>query len=145
MEIKEFWKIIDDVIVKQHLTLNQQISEIEIELSNYSIEEIKEFNYLIEQLMEKAKDEKVFSKIASAFKNQIIFEGAVSWSNYEFFIGWLIMQGSEFFNLGLTSPNSLKDLIDNIYNSDINKCICEEAIFIATKAYEIKTGKNYFE
>lgn len=145
MEINEFWKIIDNVIVKDELTINQHVSEIEIELSKYSIEDIKEFNHITEMLIEKAKDERIFKIIASAFKDQIIFEGGISWSKYEYFIGWLIMQGSIFFKFSISSPYSLKDLISNIYKNDLTNCICEDAIFMACNAYEIKTGKNYFE
>ena len=145
MDIIIFWEIVDSVVAKDSLNITQQISEIENELSKYSIADIREFNFLSEQLIEKAKDEKIFHAICSAFEDQIEFDGGTSWSRYEFFIGWLLMQGSEIFNLGLSAPNSLKDLIINIYNSDLSICTCEEAIFIACNAYEIKTGRNYFE
>jgi len=145
MDIKKFWEIIDATVAKDALNTNQQISEIENELSKYSIADIREFNNLSEQLIEKSKNEKIFHVICSAFEDQIEFEGGTSWSRYEFFIGWLLMQGSEIFNLGLSAPYSLKDLILNIYNSDLSICTCEEAIFIASNAYEIKTGRNYFE
>ena len=113
--------------------------------AKYSIEDIREFNHISELLIEKAKDEKIFNAISDAFKNQIEFDGGTSWNRYEFFIGWLLMQGSEIFNFGLSAPNSLKDLINNIYSNDLTKCSCEEAIFIASSAYEIKTGRDYFE
>lgn len=145
MDIEEFWKIVDATVSKDKLNLNQQISEIESELAKYSIEDIREFNHISELLIEKAKDEKIFNAISDAFKNQIEFDGGTSWNRYEFFIGWLLMQGSEIFNFGLSAPNSLKDLINNIYNNDLTICSCEEAIFIASSAYEIKTGRDYFE
>ena len=145
MDIEKFWKLVDDAGLKDKQNLNEQISKIEADLAKYSIEDIREFNHISELLIEKAKDERIFNAISDAFKNQIQFDVGTSWNRYEFFIGWLLMQGSEIFNLGLSAPNSLKDLINNIYNNDLNKCSCEEAIFIASSAYEIKTGRDYFE
>jgi hypothetical protein len=145
MDIEEFWRIVDASVSKDNLNLNQQISEIEFELAKYSIEDIREFNRISELLIEKAKDKKFFNAISEAFSNQIEFDGGISRNRYEFFIGWLLMQGSEFFNFGLSEPNSIKDLINNIYYNDLIKCSCEEAIFIASSAYEIKTGRDYFE
>lgn len=145
MDINKFWEIVDSVVARGELNVNQQILEIENKLSKYPIEDIRDFNNLSEQLIEKAKDEKIFKAISTAFKDQVEFEGGISWNRYEYFIGWLLMQGSEIYNLGLSAPNSLKDLIINIYNSDLSTCTCEEAVFIASNAYEIKTGRNYFE
>lgn len=145
MDIAEFWKVIDSSIERNKDSLNAQVIDCGNELSKYSIEEIREFNYLSETLIEKAKDEKVFETFCKIFNNKILFQGSISWSNYESFIGWLIMQGSGIYTYALEDPNSLKELIKIIYNNDINKCICEDAIFIASAAYEIKTGRNYFE
>lgn len=69
----------------------------------------------------------------------------ISWSNFESFVGWLIMQGSEIYTYALDDPISLKELINITFNNDLEKCQCEEAIFIACSAYEIKTGRNYYE
>lgn len=96
-------------------------------------------------MIDNAKDEKCFKIFSKTFDDQILFQGSISWSNYDSFIGWLIMQGSRIYTYALDDPNSLKELIKIVFNNDLNKCSCEEAIFIASSAYEIKTGRNYFE
>jgi len=145
MNIEEFWKIIDTSVVKNNLDIKEQINDIQIELSSYSIEDIKEFNYISEQMIEKAKSNNLLESISKLFEGKIMFDGGISWSTYEFFIGWLMMQGSEIFHFAMKDSDSVNDLIQNIYNGDINKCLCEEAIFIASSAYELKTGRDYFE
>lgn len=145
MDIIEFWKLIDSAIERNKDDINKQIIDIQNELSKYSIEDIREFNFISETLIDSAKDEKVFETFCRIFNEDILFQGSISWSNFDSFIGWLIMQGSGIYNNALDDPNSIKDLIKIIFNCDLNKCTCEEAIFIASSAYEIKTGGNYFE
>jgi len=141
----EFWNLIDSSITENRIELEKQISLIVNQLSQFSIEDIREFNFLSETLIEKTKNEAVFKAISEVFKDEIIFEGNISWSRFDSFAGWLILQGFEIYNQIILTPSSLKELVKTRYDNDLEKCSSEEAIFIACSAYELKTGRNYFE
>lgn len=60
-------------------------------------------------------------------------------------MGWLILQGSALYNQTIKDPNFLKEVIEINFNNDFSTLECEDAIHIASSAYEIKTGRDYFE
>jgi len=145
MNTKEFWSLIDTSISKNNLEQSEIIEDIQRQLSSYSIKDIREFEFIFKRKTEKVKLSKVLESTSVLFNKEVFYKEGTSWSKYDFFIGWLIMQGSEFYNFALEDHISFNDLIQNVYNSDINKCLCEEALHIASSAYEFKTGRNYFE
>ena len=104
-----------------------------------SIKEIREFNYISETLISKAKEAGIHEFLCEVFKDEI------SNNRFDFFMGWLILQGSVLYNQTIKAPIFLKEVIEINFSGDFGVLSCEEAIHIASSAYEIKTGRNYFE
>ncbi len=139
MNETDFWDIINSAKEINQNDIDKQRESIENTLSKRSIKDIRKFNYISETLIEKAKIEGIHEFLCNVFKEFI------SNNSFDFFIGWLILQGSALYNQTIKDPNFLKEVIETNFNNDLSVCTCEDAIHIASSAYEIKTGRNYFE
>jgi hypothetical protein len=130
MDKQEFWKIINFSFDKaQHdKTLQEKI--ILEKLSNYTADEIVEFEIIFRQLVIEADDFKVMAA-------EKIIEGWVTDDQYLYFRCWLIGQGEKTFTETLKNPDYLADLVDKQTSSDF-----EELMYVATTAFEQKTGKK---
>ncbi|MFY9309551.1 MAG: DUF4240 domain-containing protein [Bacteroidia bacterium] len=137
-EVK-FWFIIDSAKKINNNNIVEQRESIENTLSDYPIEDIRHFNYLMEFFISGAKDAGINEFIDKFFNDEISNNG------FDFFMGWLILQGSALYNQSIKDPFFLKEVIEINYNKDFDVLKCEEALHISSKAYEIKTGRNYFE
>ena len=139
MDEANFWDIINSAKEINQNDINKQRDYIENDLSIYSIKEIREFNYISETLISKAKEAGIHEFLCEVFKDEI------SNNRFDFFMGWLILQGSALYNQTIKDPIFLKEVIEINFSGDFGVLSCEEAIYIASSAYEIKTGRNYFE
>lgn len=138
MNENDFWNIIDSAkgIYKE---IKKRRCNIENTLSKHSIKEIRDFNYISETLISKAKKKGIHEFLSDIFKDEI------SNNRFDFFMGWLILQGSTLYNQTIKDPNFLKEVIEINFNNDFSVLECEDALHIASSAYEIKTGRDYFE
>lgn len=139
MNETDFWDIINSAKEINPYDIDKQRNYIENTLSKHSIKDILEFNYISETLITKAKKEGIHEFLCDVFKDEI------SNNRFDFFIGWLILQGSALYNQTIKDPNFLKEVIEINFNTDLSVLTCEDAIHMASSAYEIKTGRNYFE
>ncbi len=135
----DFWYIINSAKEVNPHNINKQRADIEKALSKHSIKSIRKFNYIAESLIIEAKDEGLKEFLCVIFKDQI------SNNRFDFFMGWLILQGDALYNQTIKDPKFLKEIIEINFNNDFTVLSFEEGLHIASSAYEIKTGRNYFE
>jgi hypothetical protein len=130
MDSQEFWRVID--FVHQQAKGDENLYEVLLikNLEQYSPEKIIEFECLLEQQLLNADDFKVMAA-------QKIIEGSVTDDSYLYFRCWLISQGKSVFEEALRNPDSLVSV-------DVEESIAEfePLLYIATKAYKHKTGKQ---
>ncbi|WP_198033425.1 DUF4240 domain-containing protein [Flavobacterium commune] len=126
----KFWTIIGHAVKesKGNDDLKEQI--LISELKKLSLVEIKNFEFAFRKCIIDADE----FKIMAAMK---IIEGYVSDDSYLYFRCWLIGQGKTIFQETLKNP----DYLTNVVNQDkIHEF--EGLMYVATKAYEIKSGKK---
>ena len=58
---------------------------------------------------------------------------------FEYFRGWLIMQGEGVYRAALQDPDSLTRIVPDTHDVE-----CEDALYTASYAYEAKTGRDDF-
>ncbi len=68
-----------------------------------------------------------------------IINGGCSDDGFDYFLGWLIAQGREYFDAALANPERAGDRVEP--GEEVE---CEEIWYIAARAYEEKTGKTDF-
>jgi hypothetical protein len=130
MDKQEFWKIINFSLDKAQYDKTLQEKIILEKLSNYTTDEIVEFEIIFRQLVIEADDFKVMAA-------EKIIQGWVTDDPYLYFRCWLIGQGEKTFTETLKNPDYLADLVDKQTSSDF-----EELMYVATTAFEQKTGKK---
>lgn len=139
MNKADFWYIINSAKEANPHNVNKQRDYIEKTLSKYSIKSIREFNCITENLIKEAKEEGLREFLCLVFKDEI------SNNRFDFFMGWLILQGTVLYDQAIKDPNFLKEVIEINFNNDFTILSFEEGLHIASSAYEMKTGRNYFE
>ena len=135
----DFWNIINSAKAFIPNDIDKQRDYIENILSKHAIKDIREFNNISETLISRARDKGIHEFLCDVFKDEI------SNNTFDFFMGWLILQGSALYNHTIKDPSFLKEVIEINFNTDLSILTCEGAIHMASSAYEIKTGRNYFE
>ncbi|WP_428329002.1 DUF4240 domain-containing protein [Mucilaginibacter sp.] len=130
MDEREFWNIVDYSFNVANGSEETQIQVITQKLSDYTAEQIIDFEMIFSKKLIDAND----FKIIGAEK---IIEGSVSDDSFLYFRCWLISTGRKTFEKTLKSPDSLADVIEKGTNTDL-----EEFLYISTNAYKIKTGKK---
>ena|SRR5262245_4200691 len=119
MSIDEFWKIIegadDDIMVDMLCKLSRQ--------------DIVEFErHLRERIIECDN-----YNVIAALK---IINGGVTDDTYLYFRCWLIAKGRRAFENALQNADSISDVLEDKEMPD-----CEGLLYLATRAFEIKTGR----
>jgi hypothetical protein len=72
-----------------------------------------------------------------------LINGGCSNDGFEYFRGWLIMQGRAIFEAALADPDSLADLpAVRAAAVDLTEFECEDALGIARDAYRMATGED---
>jgi hypothetical protein len=130
MDKQEFWKIINFSFDKAQKDNELQEKIILEKLSNYTADEIIEFEIIFRQLVIEADDFKVVAA------NKIIV-GSVTDDIYLYFRCWLIAQGEKTFTETLKNPDYLAELVDKKTLPDF-----EGLMYVATSAFIQKTGKK---
>jgi hypothetical protein len=130
MDKQEFWKIIDYAFINSNGNFEVQATLIVRKLTEYTLDQIIDFEKIFRIQVIEADDYKVMAA-------QKIIEGWVTDDPYLYFRCWLIGQGEKTFKETLKSPEYLADIVSPGMNTQF-----EDLLYVATKAYFQKTGKN---
>ena len=126
----KFWQLIDNAVKVSNGDDNLKEQNLTTELAKLSLDEITDFEFAFRKCVIDADD----FRVMAAMK---IIEGSVTDDSYLYFRCWLIGQGKTIYQETLKNP----DYLANIVKSDkIHEF--EELMYVATKAYEEKTGKK---
>jgi len=130
IKTEKFWALMDEAI--QFAKGADQLKEnfLVSELADLPPEDIQDFEIAFRKLMIEANDYKIMGA-------QKIIQGYVSDDTYLYFRCWLISQGQEVYNEVLKNPDFMANRISK---GDI--CEFESLMYVATKAYSKKTGKE---
>ena len=130
MDSKEFWRIIEFSKKESDGDNERQSGLIEKALSDYTPDQIVEFEKIFRHYVIEADD----FRIMAAAK---IIEGWVSDDSYLYFRCWLIGQGEKVFTEALKSPDSLAESVSKGTETSF-----EELMYVATNAYKQRTAKD---
>jgi hypothetical protein len=130
MDEETFWQLIDKTRAASGRNVSKQADLLVDELVQLSVEEILDFDKIVDEFMDNAYD-------AALWDAAYIIRCGCSDDGFYEFRGWLIAQGKDVYDNALADPESLVDLID----------ITETAqqgylIHAAFDAYEQKTGQE---
>lgn len=130
MDENEFWKIIDFGFNTCEDDTKKQAQIITQKLSEYTPNQIIDFEILFRKKVILAND----FKIMAAEK---IIEGSVSDDSYLYFRCWLIGQGQKTFKQTIKNPDYLASIIEKGTETDF-----EDLLYVSTGAYKKTTGKK---
>ncbi|MCI0554705.1 MAG: DUF4240 domain-containing protein [Anaerolineae bacterium] len=130
MDTETFWKLIDESRVAGHGDVIEQANFIIGKLLQLPETEIIAFERIFWQLMAEAYD-------ANLWDAAHIIGCGCSDDGFEDFRAWLIAQGKERYEMALTDPESLVDLVN------VDQFAQEGALlYVAYEAYSQKTGHD---
>lgn len=129
MNKTEFWQLIE--ATKKEAQGDQQIQEAALlsHLAKLEPEQIIEFECLLQEYLLEADHFNIMAV-------QKILDGYVSDDSYLYFRCWLVAQGEQVFTDALRNADTLAAVIDAPYQD------FEELLYVATKAFEQRTGKQ---
>lgn len=128
----EFWGLIKRAKDKAEDTYEQVEILTEI-LAQRSEEDIIEFEKIFHRLY-------VASYTSPLWAAAYIINGGCSDDGFDYFRGWLIAQGKDVYYKSIDHPDYLAKIISD---EDMGEAECEDMLYVAGKAYESKTGKDY--
>jgi len=129
MDKKEFWQLIEEAKTAAHGDQQQQKAILISQLAQLEPEQIIGFECRLREYLLEADH---FNIIAA----QKITDGHVTDDSYLYFRCWLIGQGETVFTNALHNADSLASVMDEGYQD------FEELLYVATKAFEQRTGKT---
>jgi hypothetical protein len=126
----KFWELLDNAVKVSNDDDNLKEQILTKELAELSLEEIIDFEFAFRKCVIDADD----FKVMAAMK---IIEGSVTDDSYLYFRCWLIGQGKTIYQETLKNPDYLAYIVktDKIHEF-------EGLMYVATKAYEEKTGRK---
>ena len=130
IQTDRFWTLIDNAVSVAKGDNSIKEKYLISELSKLSLEEIIDFEIAFRKVVIDADDFKIMAA-------QKIIEGYVSDDSYLYFRCWLIGKGSLVYTEALKSPEYLAGIA---INDEV--CNFESLMYVATKAYSIKTRKK---
>jgi Protein of unknown function (DUF4240) len=122
----EFWRIIDQCRVEDQ---DESIEALTEHLSKLKPDAISAFDRHLDELMDQSYTWELWG---AAY----LINGGCSDDGFDYFRGWLILQGKTVYDNALKRPDSLADL-DHMEDVE-----CEEIAYIASRVYESVTGKD---
>ncbi len=132
MEIKDFWKLIE-----QSKELEDEIDQAEWtkdQLAKKSIEEIVQYEIIFTHFMNQ-------SYTSALWGAAYVIMGGCSDDCFDYFRGWLIAQGEDVYNKTLANPEYLAAYIPPYYAEEDLAPQLEEMLSVAADAYTYrKTG-----
>ena len=126
----KFWALIDEAVKSSNGNNSLKEDYLTTELEKLSLDEIKDFELAFRKCVIDADD---FNVMAA----QKIIDGYVSDDTYLYFRCWLIGQGQTVYSETLKNPDYLANLVN-----EGDECDWEGIMYLATKAYSQKTGKE---
>ena len=132
MENQIFWKLIDQSRKDADGDLDEQYEIIVSKLSQYTIEEILEFDRIFYKYY-------VDSYTSDLWAAAYIINDGCSNDGFDYFRAWLISKGRKVYEDALKNPDSLADII-----SDKEYGEFEEFLYVANDAYSALTGEDDF-
>jgi hypothetical protein len=130
MDAEMFWKLIDESRVAARGVINDQADFIVGKLLRLSETEIIAFESIFWRLMAEAYD-------ASLWDAAEIIGCGCGDDGFEDFRAWLIAQGKARYEMALSNPESLADLVNLDQNAQEGGLL-----YVAGKAYNQKTGND---
>jgi hypothetical protein len=130
MDIETFWNLIDEARAVGRGDVTDQATFIVGKLLQLPEAEIVGFERIFWQLMAEAYDANLWDAA------EIIGCGCGD-DGFDDFRAWLIAQGKERYEMALSDPESLVDLVNLDQNAQEG-----DLLYVAHKAYERKTGRS---
>jgi hypothetical protein len=136
MDIRQFWKLIEDARVRVDDAADSEAiaARAAVLLSTFPRKEIVAAQRVLGGLL------------AASYQNALwaaasLINGGCGDDGFDYFRGWLILQGREVFDRSLADPDSLADLpVIGSPALDRPPVECEETLYIAMRAYRAATG-----
>ncbi len=128
MTRKDFWTLIDNA--RSYDDPYKQVKAIQTALSQRTAEDIVDFERYMADLL-------VSSYTWKLWGAAYLINGGCSDDGFDYFRGWLIMQGESVFDKALADPDSLADVPDLEQDAE-----CEDILYVAMPAYESVTGNE---
>jgi hypothetical protein len=128
MDKDTFWNLINKSR-RSSTDCDEQSEKLIDLLQNYSPEDIIDFHRLLKECLFESYRWDLW---AVAY----IINGGCSDDGFEYFRGWLIAQGREYFENGLKSPESAAKRVKG------DEVECEDILYVAYEAYQRKTGQE---
>jgi hypothetical protein len=126
MQFESFWKIIHDA--QGAPDADQQVEHIGNTLENLPAEAVIDFERCLRSLFSRAYTNSLWG---AAY----LINGGCSDDGFDYFQGWLVLQGENVFEAALRDPDSLAD-----YNGTEENVEGEDLLYVAARAYEKLTG-----
>jgi hypothetical protein len=126
----KFWIFIDNAVKASNGNDSIKETHLTTELTKLSLDDIRDFEISFRKCVIDADDFKVMAA-------QKIIDGYVSDDTYLYFRCWLIGQGKTIYTESLKNA----DYLSTVVNKG-DTCNFEEIMYVATKAYSLKTGKK---
>ncbi|MGO9600802.1 MAG: DUF4240 domain-containing protein [Isosphaeraceae bacterium] len=133
MDRPTFWKMIDRSHKQSDGDLDEQLELLRSQVETLEATEIVEFGRIFHEYEIKAY---TWDLWAAAY----IVGGGCSDDGFSDFRGWLISRGEKAYEAALRDPESLVQVV-----SDADQCLYEGFQYVASQAWENKTGKKAIE
>ncbi|WP_192930878.1 DUF4240 domain-containing protein [Deinococcus sp. AJ005] len=127
----EFWPLMDSARLEAGGNLARQTELLERQLAELSPAQIEAFQHLLDVEMDKANTWEVW---AAAY----IINGGASDDGFDYFRGWLVMQGEEVFNAVLANIESLA----TYEGARFEEAEWEDVLYLPARVFEQKTGRH---
>ena len=138
MDMQQFWKLIEDARrqVPDPADGEEVASRATALLSAYPPEEIAAAGQVLRELMAGSYRTLLW---AAAY----VINGGCSDDGFDYFRGWLIVQGREVFEHVVADPDALADLpVIRAQAPGAAYLECEDTLYIASKAHRAATGEE---
>jgi len=138
MDMQQFWKLIEDARrqVPDPADGEEVAARAAALLSAYPREEIVAAGHALRELM-------AMSYRTPLWAAAYVINGGCSDDGFDYFRGWLIVQGREVFEHVVADPDALADLpVIRAQASGAAYLECEDTLYIASKAHRAATGEE---
>lgn len=134
MNNDKFWELINDSKIKSENDTDIQIEILVSTIAKLSEDEIYDFDRMFNRYY-------VDSYISELWAAAYIINGGCSDDGFDYFRGWLILQGRKVYENALNDPQSLAEVINEDEAGEIE---FEDILYVSSDAYKLKTGKDDF-
>ncbi len=133
MEKAQFWRMIEAAKATSEGECEGQVESLISALAALPAKEIIAFDRILDELL------------AQSYRNDLwaaayLINGGCSDDGFEYFRGWLIAQGETVFENALRNPETLAEVDSALM--DEGQAECEDLLYVASEAYEAKTGSE---